>query len=651
MTKLLRRTRDKGFLRLARLFADSLRAQGWKATLARTRRFIANEAPSGPLPPTFQEPIRHVAADEPPIVEAASQRVADGAEGAVDTLETWRRFVETPRPSRQRILAPILRLGETRRGVILYPASSVPERGGRAERLLAGLAEAGFLCIVAPVDGSEPPVDFRRSHLVVANAFPDVLAAFAGEPVVLLLDDPLLACLTQFLSKALVVYDRHAAVHAHAGEERDGTQDAALRRSAHAVIDEALDDAIAARDAVAPIVSAIDEFYRPGVPRVEVAPTRRTDIVTFSFFDGDGDKVFNGGAERYVHDLALLCRRLGLAPRILQSARTPFERSFEGVPVLGIPLGTSPDLGRMSSAYQLHVADASLVIASPVELAARLVIDAPIVGINHGVHWDYDTGERNDHALERHRTLFDALAVVSRCVCVDTNFINWVRCYDWKLAQDLDYVPNYVDLDLFTPKSKDFDAETLTVLYPRRLYRARGFETTLEAAQALFDRNVPIRLALCGAASAHEASLAQAFITRHAGRVTWEELDIKDMHAAYDTSHIVLIPTNYSEGTSLSCIEAMATRNGVIATNVGGLPNLVIDGHNGVLVAPRAEDLAAAIERLAGDRQLLRTLAERALGVAAAFSKERWLRRWHETIHRSLPALVAAPSARSDEAR
>jgi len=35
----------------------------------------------------------------------------------------------------------------------------------------------------------------------------------------------------------------------------------------------------------------------------------------------------------------------------------------------------------------------------------------------------------------------------------------------------------------------------------------------------------------------------------------------------------------------------MATNNAIISTNVGGLPNLIIDGYNGMLIHPKKEEL------------------------------------------------------------
>jgi glycosyltransferase involved in cell wall biosynthesis len=55
-----------------------------------------------------------------------------------------------------------------------------------------------------------------------------------------------------------------------------------------------------------------------------------------------------------------------------------------------------------------------------------------------------------------------------------------------------------------------------------------------------------------------------------------------------------------NEGTPVAIIEAMAAARAVVATAVGGVPDVVINGETGILVAPHdVEGLAAAMVQLA----------------------------------------------------
>lgn len=362
----------------------------------------------------------------------------------------------------------------------------------------------------------------------------------------------------------------------------------------------------------------------------------RVDIVNVNFFDWKGKTLYKGGAERYVFDLARLLQGMGCRVRLLQNATEPFRRDFKGVEVVGVTAFATFDFAAFSRAYERECADADVVIASPTELACRLARTKKVISINHGIHWDALTNTLANFDRARYGLIFDALANSDQCVCVDTNFINWVRTFDWTLANSLTYIPNYVDHDQFRRTEKDFDAPELTVLYPRRLYEARGLYLTIGAFDSLLERFDNVRLVLCGQATGRDADETRAFVDRHPGRVDWVEYDMEDMHKAYVGSHIVLVPTMYSEGTSLSCIEALATNNAVVATNVGGLPNLIVDGYNGLLIRPDAWALARAVERLLGDRALLSRLAANGLDTAQAFSKSIWERRWTEVLESTI---------------
>lgn len=74
--------------------------------------------------------------------------------------------------------------------------------------------------------------------------------------------------------------------------------------------------------------------------------------------------------------------------------------------------------------------------------------------------------------------------------------------------------------------------------------------------------------------------------------------DIKDVIAAAD----IIAAPSYLEGLGVSIMEAMACGKPIVASNVGGIPESVVDGETGLLVEPGdAEALANAIVALAND--------------------------------------------------
>jgi glycosyltransferase involved in cell wall biosynthesis len=80
-----------------------------------------------------------------------------------------------------------------------------------------------------------------------------------------------------------------------------------------------------------------------------------------------------------------------------------------------------------------------------------------------------------------------------------------------------------------------------------------------------------------------------------------------------------VLPSRYEElGTSL--LEAMAAGRPVVASRVGGIPEVVRDGADGLLVPARDEAaLASAISRLLRDAPLAESLARSARARAASY--------------------------------
>ena len=164
-----------------------------------------------------------------------------------------------------------------------------------------------------------------------------------------------------------------------------------------------------------------------------------------------------------------------------------------------------------------------------------------------------------------------------------------------------------------------------------RLDAVKDLGTLIRAASEVV-RRVPIRVVIVGEGTERRALELQASDLGIAEHVTFlgHRDKARDWLAACD----VYVNSSISEGVSLTILEAMAAGLPVVATCVGGTPE-VIDASCGRLVPARdAAALAAAIELLAGDPPLCRNLgAAGQARVATQFTLERMVREYSEVYH------------------
>ncbi len=97
--------------------------------------------------------------------------------------------------------------------------------------------------------------------------------------------------------------------------------------------------------------------------------------------------------------------------------------------------------------------------------------------------------------------------------------------------------------------------------------------------------------------------------------------DVLSVHKAFS----IFVMSSITEGLGTSLLDAMACAKPIVATSTGGIPEVVVDGETGILVAPRDhEALARAIIALLSDERSQRVMGgEGLLRVRERFSAER----------------------------
>ena len=204
-------------------------------------------------------------------------------------------------------------------------------------------------------------------------------------------------------------------------------------------------------------------------------------------------------------------------------------------------------------------------------------------------------------------------------------------------------IPNGVELEDFErldasgPRNEFAIGEHhFVIVAVANLHPYKGHADLIRAAGALAKTHTNLRLILPGrdqGARADLERLVKDLGLEEAVRLIGEREDIGSLLAMAD----VVVHPSHEEGFSNAILEAMAARKPVVATNVGGNPEAVVDGETGYLVPPRDPDsLAEAIEKLIVDANLRRRMGEAGWRrMEQEFSMKRLVERfaeWYEEL-------------------
>jgi glycosyltransferase involved in cell wall biosynthesis len=166
--------------------------------------------------------------------------------------------------------------------------------------------------------------------------------------------------------------------------------------------------------------------------------------------------------------------------------------------------------------------------------------------------------------------------------------------------------------------------DTVCGLFVGRLAEKKGVDQLLLAVERLSDTSTPFGLTIVGTGKL-EAELRQEARDRDLSDVVTFEGWVSDdeLKAWYAAADFVVVPSvetdcGDTEGMPTVISEAFAAGTPVLATDVGGIPDVVEDGYSGLIVPQRRPDrLADAMAQLIDDESMRQRLATNAAAQAA----------------------------------
>jgi len=312
-------------------------------------------------------------------------------------------------------------------------------------------------------------------------------------------------------------------------------------------------------------------------------------------------------------------------------ALCPFESTFTaalracGVPVSIAPIGDKLRWHAIQHAAgfvrerAIDVIHAYLPAAHAVAALAGSVTHTPVLATIHAMHlamWD----------LEAHRLGGTHLCFVSEAARAHALAVG-VR------PSRMTVIRNGIDAETFRPRTGARREDSLVVGYVGRLSPEKHPALFVRVAARLRAQAAPARFVVIGDGPLRGELEALADSLRIRGAITFAG-ECTDMPVRYRDLDLLLL-TSWHEGTPLAVLEAMASGVPVVATDVGGVAELIVSGSTGCLAPPgdevRLAELALALLR---DRDALHRCGCAAREhVRAHFSIDAQLRETASLLH------------------
>lgn len=254
------------------------------------------------------------------------------------------------------------------------------------------------------------------------------------------------------------------------------------------------------------------------------------------------------------------------------------------------------------------------VVVRPVRGRARLLLE---------VHGDWNTAARL-YGSPLRAVLDPVSRQLARAAVRAADAVRTVGPFTSGLVTEAGGAPaatftTYTDVSAFTRTPPRRLPEQPSALFVGVLERYKNVRGVADAWRRAAPQVPDARLRLVG--DGRETDVVSRLVTDVPGRTEWtRRLTPDEIARALDDATVLLLPS-FSEGLPRVAMEAFARGRPVVGAHAGGIPDIVEDGVNGLLVDPHDPDsIAAALVRVLSDRDLAERLAS-----GAAASAEQWL--------------------------
>lgn len=256
--------------------------------------------------------------------------------------------------------------------------------------------------------------------------------------------------------------------------------------------------------------------------------------------------------------------------------------------------------------------------SAPIGLILSKLFHLPLINANFGELYNMASWFRKRQALLQEIVDKSSLLLSMSRHCAD-------GYKNLGINANVKVIPYGVDLNHFNPSVRYSDFansmglrdDDFVILFVGRMQKIMGLHVLLDATEKIM-KDPCMKIIIVGG-SGELTSTAKEMIEKYPKRFfVRENVSYKMLPYYYRCCSVLVAPTEGDRACgSISSIEAMATGKPVIATNVGGIPEIVQENYTGLLIeSNNPQQLTTAIIKLRTDRRLLRTYGDNGRRVA-----------------------------------
>ncbi len=327
-----------------------------------------------------------------------------------------------------------------------------------------------------------------------------------------------------------------------------------------------------------------------------------------------------GGVEVLTANVLPHLERRGYSCSVITSQGSldlPQEDLYLSTPVYRLPFPKALESGNLQLLSELVERVAALkrqlapdlihvFLSDPsflVHLLTQQAHPSTLVVSIHNLGFDPSTG--------RHSLLRRLLRTADRVVGVSAFTLRQLHKLVPQCVEDSAVVYSSVVRPRTQPSQLQVDPPV--ILCVGRMVRDKGFDLALRAVKTLHSRFAGIRLRLIGDGPARaelQALTLDLGLQDHVSFPGW--VPPEQMYSIIDQVSLVVVPSRGSETMSQVAVQAAFQERPVVASRIGGLPEVVLDGATGLLVNENdGDELASAVASLLSDPGRARKMGAR----------------------------------------